>query len=1564
MRDYYWIVPDHLAYARLGVRKHPSTKEVLASRPEASNLAKIQSQFAQIILTLCKHEAPTSEEVSVMLLFLARSRDLSQIQTVLNMITSLLASFPTILDSIANHTNGHPIGFFFNFIENHEEQVRIAALRLIGRIIGEKRSHGLEVFNACGRALHTFPFTFTTFNAMLGILLGVYDDSTKLNTSDLPVKLPEILPSMLQLLLDSDLQDRKVALSELHVFISSFAENRRAILNLFGWQELFLNLIPPKIATTSTNTSSPGPNNNESNENPLDRSSRARTLTKEELETYKYSKESVDQFLVQMISILLYQALQEKNGWHSIEHLFVQIRLIEERGVLLAADLQRLILQELLTQITRNFSRNETPSPLVLLEKHPHFPVNFVHFSLLIEEHMYYSLWYTSNTNEKESVTRFFDSETIGLHFSDKDGSWCDFVLASQFLEVLESLKLLSISNYANMVNKNELIFGQPREQARFGGFRRLGLKTCLKILDEACIGKTISSDTALNVCVKTVPKLRTVINLAPNVEPDENQYLLVLYHLLTFLLDGKEEKVAKLSKVIVALCKDLLRALKVKILAYFREIKEMPTVHWLILEEISEYTIPTFMESLKAENEKWQNIKTYCFKFINEIEDTSFKMFGPIRTRRQKVSINYEKMKETEEFEDISYEKKLQSVREIQKSLSSIEDNYLSRYQQESLNTRREVISRWKEIKNGLTTQRGAWGNPHEKIFWKLDKTENFSRMRLKLKPNRKFDSHSGCAIEEMLQSNKAQMEGENFDLPMIEIQPSEPSKDELEFSELETLPEETSGKEKIIATFYCELVIPLHTYPGKLEISTTNLYFTEEDQNPATMSSSISNSSMIPQKQEEERDLKFKKWSLEKIREIHLRRYLLRKSALEIFLVDQTNFFLNFKQKERNKVYTKILSLRPPNLAYIDSNRTPEEIWNTQRSDLVGRWKDRQMSNFDYLIQLNTIAGRTYNDLNQYMIFPWVIADYTSETIDLNDPKVYRDLSKPIGALGDPKRSQQFVERYEAFEDPVTPKFHYGSHYSSAGTVLYYLIRLEPFTTLFLQLQGGHFDHADRMFHSIEQAWFNCLHGTTDVKEMIPEFFYMPEFLVNSNKFNLGRKQNGDVMGDVILPPWAKGSPEEFIRINRLALESNYVSEHLHEWIDLIFGFKQTGEEAIKAQNVFFYLTYEGAINIDAIESESQKKSIEAQIYNFGQTPSQLIKKKSHPKRKPEKVSQRSIFSEPKKLQAYYLQITQSPLIHIKISDSNYPSYLYLGVADKIVTIDKERVPACHRWLPNTPNQSVSPFTFELDPMLASRKRIGLPFSRDFLITPRCFAISNDGKVVFSCGHWDNSFKASLVDSSKQTQSIVKHKDIVTCLALTNDGKLLITGSKDTTSMIWEVSTKNNLTKIEEQPLHILYGHDDDVTCIATNLELDLVVTGSKDGSCIAHTLRKGRYVWSIYHPERHDIRMVTITSLGNILMYSPDDLALHLYNVNGRKATKIELNERLTQMIVTRDSEYLLTGSERGMVVIRHLHSLEYIHKFTVKTKIWSMNLGPEEKHLFVGLQDGKLLIITLK
>ena len=78
--------------------------------------------------------------------------------------------------------------------------------------------------------------------------------------------------------------------------------------------------------------------------------------------------------------------------------------------------------------------------------------------------------------------------------------------------------------------------------------------------------------------------------------------------------------------------------------------------------------------------------------------------------------------------------------------------------------------------------------------------------------------------------------------------------------------------------------------------------------------------------------------------------------------------------------------------------------------------------------------------------------------------------------------------------------------------------------FTFMDDTIQGGKFDHAARLFQSIDSAYKNSLSNTSDVKELIPEFFYMPEFLENSNSYHLGVRQDGEPLGDVVLPPWAK--------------------------------------------------------------------------------------------------------------------------------------------------------------------------------------------------------------------------------------------------------------------------------------------------------------------------------------------------------------------------------------------------------------------------------------------------------
>jgi hypothetical protein len=353
--------------------------------------------------------------------------------------------------------------------------------------------------------------------------------------------------------------------------------------------------------------------------------------------------------------------------------------------------------------------------------------------------------------------------------------------------------------------------------------------------------------------------------------------------------------------------------------------------------------------------------------------------------------------------------------------------------------------------------------------------------------------------------------------------------------------------------------------------------------------------------------------RWSLSLLTSIRQRRFMLKPSAAEFFFHDGASLFLDFPGQRVRDILRLLRSRRMRSSVPFLARNESDVAAAAERASI--RWANREMSNYEYLMELNSLAGRTYNDLTQYFVMPWVISDYTSPSIDLEDQSIYRDLSLPVGALN-PTRLASFKERMEGMPvgEGLPPPFLYGSHYSSAGALLYYLIRLEPFTSLAVELQSGHFDVADRLFFSVKETWRGVTHSMSDVKELIPEWYTTPEMFVNARRLPLGRLQRDNIQVDhVELPPWANGSPHTFVQINRAALESEYVSSRLHHWVDLVFGHKQ---RSVEANNVFFHLTYEGEVDVDAIQDKMLRDAVEAQIVHFGQTPSCLFTSPHRPR------------------------------------------------------------------------------------------------------------------------------------------------------------------------------------------------------------------------------------------------------------------------------------------------------------------------------------------------------------
>jgi hypothetical protein len=380
---------------------------------------------------------------------------------------------------------------------------------------------------------------------------------------------------------------------------------------------------------------------------------------------------------------------------------------------------------------------------------------------------------------------------------------------------------------------------------------------------------------------------------------------------------------------------------------------------------------------------------------------------------------------------------------------------------------------------------------------------------------------------------------------------------------------------------------------------------------------------------------------YEVKEITDMRFRRYQQQPLSLEVLFAGCKSAVIAFASREDCKEFHRLVryQFKPPFLKPFLGTAPRQVILRTKASynkKLVTRaWVGREITTFDYLIALNSIAGRSFSDVTQYPVFPWVLSNYESETLDLKDSKNYRDFEWPMGAQTEERR-EVCRERYAGLEqcynpnDPncdtrdLLPPFHHGTHYSCPGFVIWFLMRIEPFTSLHLQLQAGKFDKSDRHFQSLQGAWRSCTGNQGDVKELIPEFFFMPEFLRNDNDLDLGITQQGTAVDDVELPKWAK-SAEDFVRIHREALESEHVSRNIHKWIDLVFGYKSRpptlaggSMEAVKACNVFFHLTYNDAVDLGRMKDEDEGLYLSyiKQIENFGQGPT-LLFTKFHPPR-----------------------------------------------------------------------------------------------------------------------------------------------------------------------------------------------------------------------------------------------------------------------------------------------------------------------------------------------------------
>ncbi|KAK8864824.1 hypothetical protein M9Y10_010350 [Tritrichomonas musculus] len=305
---------------------------------------------------------------------------------------------------------------------------------------------------------------------------------------------------------------------------------------------------------------------------------------------------------------------------------------------------------------------------------------------------------------------------------------------------------------------------------------------------------------------------------------------------------------------------------------------------------------------------------------------------------------------------------------------------------------------------------------------------------------------------------------------------------------------------------------------------------------------------------------------------------------------------------------------------------------LFNINFVDCLKAWLDNRISTYDYLIFLNYQSGRAFSDCTQYPVFPWVIAPSLEEN---------RKMELPMGQQNE-KRAQHYDETYKESLEPN--KYFYGCHYSLPGAVFWFMMRVPPFSYLLWDMNEG-WDDNQRMFYSINDSYLSAsLINQTDLKEPIPEIYTVPELYVNLSKLDIiDDRQN------VILPDWADQSPILFTEVFRKYLEKN---DEVNCWIDLIFGYKQQGEAALKAKNLFLPSAYHSS-TADSLMIDAN--AYEDQVINFGQCPRQLFSKEHPPRNRQVRNNIRTLTQKitPQQIDLYYN--TQQTETNVPLHSSN---------------------------------------------------------------------------------------------------------------------------------------------------------------------------------------------------------------------------------------------------------------------------------------------------------------------
>ena len=506
---------------------------------------------------------------------------------------------------------------------------------------------------------------------------------------------------------------------------------------------------------------------------------------------------------------------------------------------------------------------------------------------------------------------------------------------------------------------------------------------------------------------------------------------------------------------------------------------------------------------------------------------------------------------------------------------------------------------------------------------------------------------------------------------------------------------------------------------------------------------------------------------------------------------------------------------------------------------------------------------------------------------------------------------RKEMFIENFETLketaEDGLMKPYFYGSNYSNPIYVCHFLMRVFPFTQIAIELQGSKFDHAERLFLSVEDSFTYSITQKTDVRELIPEFFYLPEIFLNINDLNMGALENGQKVNDILVP--CQNNPYEFVETMKTILESDEISNVIQNWIDLIFGSKSKGKEAENAKNVFTEESYQENLDITkAPDKEATLRKVE-----FGLIPSQVMSKDCGKRDKKEELLKGKEITDPTAvLVKYECKSIKEQGIFYKYKDLDISVLYGVEIApDRIMLVLSNNFIVEKKINLSSFTKEFTDEIISTSPMLENMNKMVDYYTNNSQIN-KAIVFLRKLKILIVGGYYDGKINLYFPEDKTRVHELIPFESEfpVTSLSVGADEEYLFVGNSIGNVVVYKISSDVNNWKV----LKNLKDQRAPISHIYSNGDLNLWLSTSIDGYINLYTLPLCKLARTIkISTKKCSYAFLSSSPLPSIVVINDEtnNSEISVYSINGKFISKNQLYFQLNNPIIIKDlnaNEYL--------------------------------------------------------